>query len=120
MLPRDEWTINNPSPSLAEVWVSRDHLAMIYHDTNLPDGWERLSINRTLYDPKTDDWAEGITWEALMVIKLQIGRGDRDALEAFPAHRDIVCLAAMRHLWVLPDDHGLPCFWRRRPAQGGA
>ena len=59
----------------------------------------RLSINRTLLSGER--WEDGITWDELQSIKMQCGYGDFDAMEIYPADRDIVNVANMRHLWIM-------------------
>ncbi len=44
-----------------------------------------------------------MTWEELQEIKRQVGIGDFFAVEIFQRDKDIVNVANMRHLWVLPD-----------------
>lgn len=90
-----------------EVWRSKDYLAQIFRDGNQV----RVSINRT-HQPNGQDWAEGISWDALQQIKNEIGRGDTWAVELYPADDEVVDDANMRHLWLLdaPPDFG----WRRK------
>lgn len=84
-----------PHSALIEVWRSRYFLVQVYAEL---DGYERLSICRTSHTG--DSWADGMTWDELMEVKRQVGRGQRDALEVYPADRDIVNVANMRHLWL--------------------
>ncbi len=49
------------------------------------------------------DWAANITWEELQAIKNRIGYADKTAVEIFPAEKDTVNVANMRHLWILPE-----------------
>lgn len=90
---------------LKEVWRSRRFLVQVYQEN---DGVERLTISRTtaLYN----DWKDGISWDDMQQIKYECGRGDKDALEVFPAEKDVVRVANMRHLWVFPDQ--IPFVWR--------
>lgn len=74
----------------------------------------RLSINRTEIDSATGRWKEGITWDELQEVKRQAGLGDYMAVEIFPADRDVINVANMRHLWVMRDP--LPFAWKK----GGA
>lgn len=85
---------------VAGLWGSRDHLAVLYRD---PNGHERLTINTTLMDRSTGRWDDGITWDELMAIKSQCGFADRWAVEVFPPDGEVVDVANMRHLWLLPD-----------------
>lgn len=71
----------------------------------------RLSVNRASVKSE-GGWADQITWEELQQVKRECGYGDRDAVEVYPADRDVVNVANMRHLWVLSEP--LPFVWRKR------
>lgn len=71
----------------------------------------RLSICRTSIDRK-GAWLDGITWDELQHVKNECGYFDRDAIEVYPAQKDIVNVANMRHLWIL--DEPLDFVWRNR------
>ena len=96
-LPRESWPGFRP-PDLIEVWRSRHFLVQIYRE---PNGFERMSVNETKHDGIR--WADGITWDELMRLKRECGRGQRDALEVYPADKDIVNVANMRHLFLPPE-----------------
>jgi len=106
-VPREEWP-----PSVlplgrrhVEVWRSRDFLVQVF---SAHRGIERLSVCRTAHTGKS--FVDGIAWEDLQRLKSECGRGDKDAVEIFPPDKDVVNVANMRHLWVLP--HQLPFGWR--------
>ena len=102
-VPRESWPATNNPP--AEVWRSRSFLVQIYQER----GAERLSTCRT--HTTGDRWADNITWDELQEIKRQCGRGMKFAVEIFPADNEVVNVANMRHLWILPD---APAFaWRK-------
>lgn len=90
------------------VWRSRDFLVSCYQE---PDGISRLSVARSEIDTSTGRWKEGITWDELQEIKRQVGLGDYMAVEIFPADRDVINVANMRHLWVMRDP--LPFAWKK-------
>lgn len=95
-VPRSQWPEHQRQPK--EVWRSRDFLVQIYEE---PNGIERMSISRTSLHGER--WMDGITWDDLMGLKRQAGRGDRDALEVYPADKDVINVANMRHLWLPPE-----------------
>ena len=105
-VPREQWPIT--SEKVIEAWRSRNFFVAVYRER---DGIERLSINRTTATKKS--WADGISWEELQRLKRECGRGDLDAVEIFPADSDVVNVANMRHLWVLPER--LSFAWRAKP-----
>lgn len=81
-----------------EVWRSCDFLVQIFAEKH---GAERLTICRTRIMGKT--WQDGISWDDLQRLKRECGRAKKWAVEIFPAESDIVNVANMRHLWVLPQ-----------------
>lgn len=95
-LPRELWP-ENPKHEPLEVWRSRGFLVQILAE---PNGYERMSVCRTSH--AKGSWDDLITWEELMVLKRECGRGNQDALEVYPADRDVVNVANMRHLFFPP------------------
>lgn len=82
-----------------EVWRSRHFVLQVWPE---PNGITRLSIHRS--DVKGDgNWRDGITWDDLQRLKHEAGYGDRCAIEVFPPSEDVVNVANIRHLWVLPE-----------------
>ena len=107
-IPRDQWPANAP-PSIIRVFRSRDYLVQEYREPN-PLVISRLSICRTTISGNR--WKDGITWDELQRIKNEVGYGDADAVEIYPADDDVVNVANMRHLWVM--DARIPFAWRNR------
>lgn len=105
-VPRSAWPAHN-QPGLVEVWRSRHYLVQVFDEA---DSVQRLSVCRTSHNG--DSWVDQITWDELMQCKRECGRGDRDALEVYPADRDVVNVANMRHLWLPPAP--IPFAWRRQ------
>lgn len=107
-VPKSEWPDSQLPPEKwpNEVWRSRDYLCCIYYREN---GVERLSINRTSHNGERFD--DNITWDDLQRLKSECGRGDRDAVEIYPADGDVVNVANLRHLFVLPEP--FPLTWRK-------
>lgn len=71
-----------------------------------------MTVNRTMIN-RAREWLEGISWDELMELKRYIGFGESYAVEVFPRDSDIVNVAAMRHLWILPEP--LDIGWFRKP-----
>lgn len=96
-----------PSPNLpAEVWRSKRFLCQVFDDAS---GFRRLSVSRC--EMAADgDWRDGVTWDELMEVKRQVGCGDHEAVEVYPSDRDVVNVANIRHLWLVPD--GMPFTWK--------
>ena len=102
------------SPSKARpqpdaVYRSRDYLVQLYHGTDVT----RITINATTVQRNTMEWGDNIPWPELQRIKREVGYGDRDAVEIFPADRDVVNVANMRHLWVMSKP--IEFAWRWKP-----
>jgi hypothetical protein len=90
------------------LWRSRRFLAQLYRQK---DGSLRLSVNRTSVDPAGDRWLDGITWDELQQVKAECGFGDHWAAEIYPPAADLVNVANVRHLFLLPE---APAFaWKR-------
>lgn len=107
MIPMHEWPTSS-DPSRVELWRSRDFLCQVFAANN---GIMRLTVSRAATD-NSGNWKEGISWEELQEIKNAVGFQDYDAVEIYPAAKDVVNVANMRHLWVMPDP--LPFAWRQK------
>lgn len=109
-VPREQWpsTPVDMNKIPYALWRSRDFLVQCFQEA---DGVTRLSVARTELDIQTGRWKDGISWDDLQLIKRQVGLGTYMAVEVFPADRDIVNVANMRHLWVLRDP--LRIGWRK-------
>lgn len=106
-VPRDTWPAN-ADLRLVAVWRSRGFLAQAFAE---PDGITRLSINRTTLNVATGRWIDEIAWDDLQRIKRECGFGQQDAVEVYPADSDVVNVANMRHLWIMPAE--LPFKWKK-------
>lgn len=96
LVPRYNWA-HMARDKQIEVWRSRHFLMQVFQE---PDGVVRLTVCRTRVDG--NDWMVDISWGDLQRLKRECGRGHLDAVEVFPADIDIVNVANLRHLWVLP------------------
>lgn len=109
LIPPDQWP-DKAGKRVAEIWRSRDFLLQVFAEDS---GVERLSICRTEIG-KSGHWRENVSWDDLQRLKRECGRGDRDAIEAYPADDDVVNVANMRHLWVMPKGVRIGFFWRKK------
>ncbi len=96
-VPREQW-LNFGPPDLLEVWRSRGFLVQIYSE---PGAFQRMSVCRAQHN--SEGWVDEITWDELMQLKRECGRGNKDALEVFPADVDILNVANMRHRSFRPS-----------------
>lgn len=106
-VPRDQW----PADGALRIAVmrSRQFLVQIFVE---PNDIIRISVNRTEWDERAQCWREDITWDDLQRLKREAGYGDRWAVEVLPADTEVVNVANMRHMWLLPT---APAFaWRAR------
>lgn len=88
-----------------EVWRSRTFLVQVRQEARAT----LVMVNRTAIG---DDnrFRDGITWDELMEVKRQIGRGEKWAVECYPADAEVVNEGNLRHLWLL--DEAPPFAWR--------
>ncbi|WP_350534474.1 DUF7694 domain-containing protein [Atlantibacter hermannii] len=106
-VPESQWPKKLHDPKRTHVWANSYFLVQEFREE---EGVIRLSVNTTGMG-MNGRWKDGITWDALQEIKNAVGYADRDAVEIYPADRDVVNVANMRHLWILPEP--LPFAWRR-------
>lgn len=100
LIPRLLWPeIGKNNESLLRVWRSREFLVQEYYEPS--PALVRLSVLRADIDPASGRWVDGITWDDLQRIKNECGYSDHDALEAYPAAKDVVNVANLRHIWVM-------------------
>lgn len=95
----------NPKPT--EVWRSNAFLVTLYVEAN---GLERMSVCRTELN-EVGRWVDRIMWDDLQRLKRECGRGDRCAIEVYPADQNLVNVANMRHLWFMSGHVG----WKNEP-----
>lgn len=110
-IPKEAWPEAlhvAPHPPIS-VWRSRDYLAQVFRE---PSGM-RISVNRTMVT-QTGDWRDAIPWDDLQRIKREVGFPDVAALEVYPADEDVVNVANIRHLWIVP---GIQPWWWFRDAR---
>jgi len=107
-VPPEQWPIADIRETRIELWRSCDYLVQVFQE---PDGILRMSVSVTMIG-HDGEWVQNIPWEDLHELKAEIGRGDLYAIEIYPPDRDLVNVANMRHLWILPEP--LPIGWRTR------
>lgn len=103
---KDQWPTKPISVLPDKVMRSREFFVQIFGGE-----FPRLTISRTEIN-KHGDWKDGISWEELQSIKRECGFGESDAVEVFPADKDIVNVANMRHLWIVTPEYS-KFFWRK-------
>lgn len=106
-VPKSQWPsgFRDCSCPAIEVWRDLDFLAILYPVPEAADH-QRLTVCRSsrarLVDGKAV-WRDGITWDDLMLVKARCGFADRWAVEVYPPDAEVVNVANMRHLWLLPQ-----------------
>ena len=109
-IPRSAWPPT--SPDFDErfmpmaVWRSRDFFVQVVMESNSAI---RICVNHNFLNEKGEA-RDGISWDDLFRIKNEIGYAGCDCIEIYPAVEDLVNVANMRHLFVLPEKH--PWNWR--------
>lgn len=108
-IPREQWPSDQQS-NRVKVIRSRDYLIQVYEEA---DGVLRIGVNRTKL-LGNGRWDDGMSWDELQQIKRIAGYAAWWAVEIYPDDSEVVNVANMRHLWVLPV---APSFaWRRAVA----
>lgn len=80
---------------------NRNFFAAVFLDDCEGQSYCRLTVNRTeLF--QDGNWIDKITWDELMAVKRGIGMGDRWMVEVYPKDDEIVNVANMRHLFLVP------------------
>lgn len=92
LVPRDKWPAEVLPPFGMVRMLNNGHF-VVMDCVRPPD--RLLMVQR-------HNGADGITWDDLQWLKAAVGFGDREAVEVFPRDCDVVNVANMRHLWVLP------------------
>lgn len=89
------------------VWRSRRFMVVLWMELS---GWQRLTCQRTKLLPN-GEWKDGLSWDDLQRLKAEAGFGDHWAVECFPPDSQVVNVANLRHLFLLPaaPDFG----WKR-------
>ncbi len=111
-VPREQWPPSMSAGPDAPIAVLRSmtFLVQVFDATS----GLRLSVNRTVvsgWEAGQPKWLEGISWDEMQRLKAEAGYADRWAVEIFPPSADVVNVANMRHLWLLPE---APSYgWRR-------
>lgn len=105
-IPRSQWP--DPLSKHMRVLRSRNFLVQIFQAPE--PAVVRLSVCRTSIG-NNGRWLDGISWDELHQIKRECGYGDWDAVEVYPADKDVVNVANMRHLWIMADPLGFS--WRK-------
>src|ERR1700677_1283092 len=81
------------------VYRSCKFLAQVFDELN---GARRISVQRTMIDDE-GNWLQGMNWDDLMRVKNECGYFDCWAVEIFPPINEVVNVANMRHIFLLPN-----------------
>lgn len=96
---KDSWPEAMPR-GLIQVWRSRYFLVQVFVTEN---GYCRLSICRAALSNEGNRWRDNISWDEIQELKKQCGFSDKAAVEIYPSDKDIINVANMRHIWVMPQ-----------------
>ena len=93
---------------IARAWRDNRYSVQLFHPVNAGQlgHVERLSIRR-------HDEACDFPWDEIQAIKNRVCGESREAFELFPRQADVVDVANMCHLWVLPEGTIAPFGWRK-------
>lgn len=94
------------TPAPVQVWLNNQFLVQVF-DESLPGVTSmRLSVCRTTLN-MDGRWQDNIRWDELQDIKRAVGFGDWYGIEIYPKDADVVNVANMRHLWLMPESIGI-------------
>jgi hypothetical protein len=120
-IPRELWPDMRDAPSGGTGSVplnclrSRSFLVVVWLE---PNGFTRLSVNRTEWDERKQRFRDDISWDDLQRLKAEAGFANCCALEVYPPDDHIINVANMRHIFVVPTP---PRFmWKRAAAESEA
>lgn len=92
------------------AWTSRHFVVQLYEEGE----HRRLSVQRAgangYIRPANRDMRP-ISWDELMTVKREAGLGGQWAVEVYPPDEEVIDVAPMRHLWLLPE--APPYAWSR-------
>lgn len=89
-VPRHVWPSNTAAPD--RLFMNNVLTVQLFNEKS---GMVRLSV-------KSHDGKGGLEWDLLQQIKNDVGYSKCQAIEIYPSSKDVVNVANMRHLWVLP------------------
>jgi hypothetical protein len=102
-LDRSEWFVpwQKPRPDRLTAWHSRDYTVQSFA---VAGGITRLAIHRSDNDFLQPCYGlrGGIPRDAIAQIKQELGFGALFGVEIYPPQPDILNVADVRHLWLLP------------------
>lgn len=118
-IPRDQWPDLSRAPFQTgsvplKALRSRSFMVVVWEE---PNGFVRLSVNRTEWDERKGRFRDDIAWDDLQRLKAEAGYGDMCAVEVYPPDREIVNVANMRHLFLTSPP---PFMWTRAEPQSEA
>jgi len=100
-IPRDQFPPGKPGNMPIRAFLSQKFLVQLYDASHQFQSMIRMSVSRSGID-ESGKWADKITWDELNSIKQEIGFGSWYGMELYPRDQDIVNVANIRHLWLLP------------------
>jgi len=102
-VPKEFWPLTwKADPRLEYVRVLRSSKFLVQIIVEHPSENVRMSVSRTMIDHQ-GNWKADISWEELQQVKYEAGWGEFICVEIYPANANVVNVANMRHLWLLPE-----------------
>jgi hypothetical protein len=95
-IPSCNWP-NRSNPNLKKVLISKLFMVQEYHEG------ENIRLTVNFIKQKNGKWKDGISWDQLQQIKSSVGYGNKCAVEVYPEDVNVVNVANMRHLFILPE-----------------
>ena len=98
LIPKSEWPTTTSKIVPDECWHSQEYLVQVFRQEGQP---VRLSILRTVLSAD-GNWKDGITWDEMQLIKGSVGFRNEWAVEIIPPDQEVVNVANLRHIWIVP------------------
>lgn len=104
--PKQKWHhIDHDGMNRIAVWQSSEFLVQV-SDAGGGILWLAICRVQAEGNPLRErgyDWKAEISWDELQEIKRGCGYGCKFAVEVYPEDCNLVNVANMRHLWILPE-----------------
>lgn len=83
-----------------KIYRSKKYTVIVW---NVPAG-KKLSIQRNEWDSHAGRYKDQILWDEIQEIKRQCGFGEQNAVEFYPPDSEVINIANVRHIWILPKE----------------
>lgn len=112
-IPSDDLP-DHTDDTMLDAYRSAEYLVQVFDVSDLMPGLIQISVQRMMIN-RNGEFADGIPFDDLQIIKNEVGFSNYDAVEILPRHIDYYTKPNVRYIWVLTKST-LPFIWRRDPS----